>query len=110
MDTLLLKKYIAGETLTPEEKTRIVEWTKAGEKNRAELAALHKLHDITIWQEPYTRESTHSQKTKSLFIYRVASIAVILLLMVGGSMYVSHIRRQIPEIVMQTIHVPPGQR
>jgi ferric-dicitrate binding protein FerR (iron transport regulator) len=30
--------------------------------------------------------------------------------MVGGSIYVSHIRRQIPEVVMQTIHVPPGQR
>lgn len=96
--------------MSPEEKAQIVAWAKADERNKAELTALYKLHTITIWQEASTdKRPVGLPKPESAFIYKIASVAAILLLAVCSG-YVFQLRRQMPEALMQTIHVPPGQR
>ncbi|MDR1918212.1 MAG: FecR family protein [Tannerellaceae bacterium] len=112
MDKVLLKKYIEGETITPAEKAQIVAWVKADSSNRADLMALHKLRDMAIWHQPSicTKSARQARKTKSLLIGKAASVAAIILLLAGSSLYLTRLKRKIPEALMQTIHVPPGQR
>jgi ferric-dicitrate binding protein FerR (iron transport regulator) len=117
-DTLLIKKYVTGEAVTPEEKARLLDWVKADEKNKNELAAFYKLYTLTTWNEapagntapsPTLSCGNHPKNAAGNRLYKTASVAAIALLALC-CVYIFHLRQETAETVMQTIHVPPGQR
>ncbi len=109
MDKEIIKKYISGYA-SDKEKEQILIWAKADKENMKELLSLRKLYDITIWNRDIEiKEKRYTFKNKRLIIYRIASIAAILILLFQMGYIVTN-KKQIPEIVMQTINVPAGQR
>ncbi|MDR2808988.1 MAG: FecR family protein, partial [Tannerellaceae bacterium] len=78
------------------------------------MAAYYKLHTILMWKEIYAKGKPSSQEARpkivpSVSVWKIASAAAIVLLALCCA-YLLHLDRQAPEISMQTIHVPPGQR
>lgn len=106
MEQRLIKKYLSGDA-SREEKKQIMNWVKSDDANRAELLAMRKLHDITLWQATENKKQRRNRKT---VLYRIASIAALFILILEGSLYIHHLHRQLPTVVMQTIRVPAGQR
>lgn len=106
----LLKKYIEGNA-SLEEKEKVISWVKADKKNMSELLAIRKLHDITLWQSVEMKNDNQKKSNhKTTLIYRITSIAAVLFLLISLSIYILYIKQQIPDVMMQTIQVPAGQR
>lgn len=106
MEQELLRKYLSGNA-SAEEKKQAMEWVKLDEANKAELLALRKLYDITLWQ---TAENNEQKQHKKTLLYRITAIAALFLLLIGSTIYITNLHSQLPEIIMQTIRVPAGQR
>lgn len=106
MEQELLGKYLSGNA-SREEKKLIIDWVKSDDANKAKLQSMRKLYDITLWQITETKEK---KANKRAILYRVLSIASVFLLLLGSSIYITYLHRQLPDIIMQTIHVPAGQR
>ena len=114
MDKGLLIRYIQGDA-TDREKEMIVTWLDSDSEHMREYLALRKLFDITNWQDGAEVVTGHKGQKRFLSLNggrllkslaRVAAIFLVAFLVlrylmpgVGSS-----------AIVMQTIHVPAGQR
>lgn len=101
----LLQKYLSGNA-SDEEKERIMNWVKADDANKTKLLSMRKLHDILVWQ----LAEKQKRRRKIVLRYCIASIAAVFLLLLGSRIYTVYLRQQLPPVVMQTIHVPAGQR
>jgi transmembrane sensor len=115
MNKELLIKYIEGDC-TAREKVDITNWLDSDQDNMREYLALHKLHDIIIWQtSPITqferkpKEQTFFRSLKSVYI-EVIKIAAILVVAIIGSRFLFPGRMADNPVVMQTLNVPAGQR
>lgn len=115
MDKELLLKYIEGFA-SIEEKIEVTNWLDAHPDNMKEYLTLRKLHDIMIWQHPAAIKSEEKKNGKSSirhlkFIYsEVLKIAAVLLVAFLGSWYFFYEFGDKDSVVMQTLHVPAGQR
>lgn len=109
MNQEILKKYIEGDA-SPEERRMITIWAKEDEKNMSELRALRKLFDTTLWQRNSSEHSIKNKKNRVPLFYRISSVAAVLFLLISIGIYIQFTRQNGPEIIMQTIHVPAGQR
>jgi len=113
--TELLLKYIDGDC-TDLEKVSITNWLDADPENMKEFLALRKLRDITIWNAPPVIEiSDRTGEKKSIWsgeriFIEVLKIAAILLIGIFASRYIFPESKPENVIVMQSIHVPAGQR
>ena len=113
--TELLLKYIDGDC-TDLEKVSITNWLDADPENMKEFLALRKLRDITIWNAPPVIEiSDRTGEKKSIWsgkriFFEVLKIAAILLIGIFASRYIFPESKPENVIVMQSIHVPAGQR
>lgn len=105
MNQDLLNKYING-TASEEERGLISQWAQADKENMKELATLRRLHSISIWNQQ--EKKTESKNTRHRILYQIASIAAIFAILLGINIY--QLKQTTPDIVMQTINVPPGQR
>ena len=113
MDQELLKRYISGEA-SGEERVQVFLWANANDDHMKELQALRRLNDITIWQQnkeqgAITVGLKKNHLTNHYRIVLIASIAAVFLLLLGLNFYLIN-RNGSPEIVMQKINVPAGQR
>lgn len=115
MNTEILLKYIDGNT-TDQEKVSITNWLDSDPKNMREFLALRKLHDISIWQSPVAgkaeqrpEKKTSGWKLKPSFPELLKVAAILLVAVVVSRLLFPEIQPQDP-VVMQTIHVPAGQR
>lgn len=110
-----LIRYIVGDA-SPEEKASMAEWLDADPKNMREFLAFRKLYDITVWQSDNTNAQL-SNKSKSKTEFRIRKL-VIETLMVAAIFTIAFlgVRYLLPSfmadepVVMQTLHVPAGQR
>jgi len=110
-----LIRYITGDA-TPEEKASMAEWLDADPENMREFLAFRKLFDITLWQSvnaasqlTTTTKSINTFNVRSLFIeaLKVAALFAVAFL---GARYLLPPSATVEPVVMQTIHVPAGQR
>lgn len=114
MEKLLLK-YIQGNC-TDQEKAIITNWLDSDPRNMKEYLALRKLNNILIWQtdpdvalQERSKERIYLRQRNKYYI-EALKIAAIFILAVLASRYL------LPQIqskavpVMQTVHVPAGQR
>lgn len=113
MEKLLLK-YIDGEC-TEEEKVKVAAWLDADPRHMKEYMTLRKLNDISIWQTDSASQVREKRKVRVIKlnkatmaeVLKVAAIFVIAFIAVRffapGDGYKD-------ELVMQTLHVPAGQR
>jgi len=115
MNKELLLKYIDGDA-TDTEKIEVVSWLDSDPENMHEYMALRKLKDITIWQttsDSFSIQNTSrttSLKAKQKVITEMLKIAAVVAIAFLAS-YTYFARNTIlPEVVMQTIRVPAGQR
>ena len=114
MEKELLLKYIEGDC-TDSEKVEITKWLDSDSENMKEFLVLRKLHDITIWQSiPVSKSKQHfNKKVFSLpwkpIYTEVIKIAAVLIfaLLISQVFFQKSIENP---IVMQTLHVPEGQR
>lgn len=107
MNQEILKRYIRGYAAQAE-KVQVTQWAKADERNMKELLALRSLYDITLWKENYNADQR--RKTIRIILYRIGAVAAVFLLLLATNWYTYYINNKTPEIVMQTIRVPAGQR
>ena len=108
MDQEILQKYVRGYA-TEVEKEHVVAWVKADVENKRELYVLRKLYDIAIWKKN-EETSGIQKKSKQFYFYRITAAVVVSLLLLITNWYTFHINKRGPEIIMQTIRVPAGQR
>lgn len=108
MDQDRLKRYIRGEA-TPEEKEQTVVWAKADVRHMKELLALRKLYDVTIWQKNEALAGRKKKRTRAT-VYAISIAAAVFLLLIISNYYMFRMSQKTPEVIMQTIRVPAGQR
>lgn len=115
MDKTRLLKYIEGDS-TEEEKVEITRWLDADPENMREFLALHKLYDISIWQQMPEGQMKH-EKTEIKQMpfsrsigFKILKIAAIFLVAFIGTYYLNSISPKEQTASMQTIFVPSGQR
>jgi transmembrane sensor len=108
-----LLKYINGNC-SDEEKVAVAIWLDSDPKNMKEYLALRKLNDIMIWQtdadvapqKKYKEKSATRWRNKYLIeALKIAAIFVLAILVLLPDNI-----DQNAETVMQTLHVPAGQR
>lgn len=115
MDTQLLLKYIEGDA-TDHEKAEITNWLDSDPENMREFLAMHKLNDIIIWQESHDVQQVQKSDSKIIrwswtrITVEALKIAAVLLVAIMGTRYVYQKPIPIESVVMQTLHVPAGQR
>ena len=110
MNTEQLIRYIEGNS-TQAEKEIIAEWLDEDAKNRKEFTALRKSYDYMICnlKEELCEQPIEDRKKKTI-IYELLKIAAIFTLAVGCSYLFYFRQQQNNDIVMNTFHVPAGQR
>jgi transmembrane sensor len=115
MNTELLIKYIEGDA-TDLEKVSVTNWLDADTENMKEYLALHKLHDITIWQTSPTAKSEQettskdSRRSRKITFSEVMKYAAILVVAIIVSRYVFPEIKSVDQVAMQSLYVPAGQR
>jgi ferric-dicitrate binding protein FerR (iron transport regulator) len=111
MNQELLDKYIAGDA-SAEERVQVYLWAKSDENNLKELQALHTLYNITVWRQEEARiANPHRQEGgHRLFFYRIAVAVAVFIVLSGTGLYLFNRKQTLPEVMMQTIRVPAGQR
>ena len=109
----LLLKYISGNC-TEAEKVTITEWLDADPANMKEYLALRKLNELTIWNSEISFGSEKQTKKKRIgrkIFFEAAKIAAILAVaFFVSNKFFPNVIFQSPDIAMQTIYVPAGQR
>lgn len=114
MEELILK-YIKGEC-NDKEKELVVSWLDSSPDNFKEYLALRKLNDITIWQGIEGQQA--QQKTietrmfgRRNFVFEVLKIAAVFIIAFFAVRYfTSESKVTEPVAILQTLHVPAGQR
>lgn len=111
MNPNLLQKYIAGDA-TPEEKKEIVRWLEADKKNRKEFLALRKIYDFSIWQDSSSSVDTPKGQKSSRYVLirEITKVAAIFLLAFVSVYLLLEEKNELPDVAMQTVFVPAGQR
>ncbi|MDR1162164.1 MAG: FecR family protein [Tannerellaceae bacterium] len=109
MTAELLKKYITGDA-SQKEKEDIQLWIEASEENRKEFMRLRILYDMSLAHEPEQTLPQSGKSIKRIFL-ELAKIAAIICITFGCSYYfLNHLPKKEEEAVMQTLHIPAGQR
>lgn len=111
MNTQLLQKYISGHA-TEREKQEVTEWIEASPENMRTYMAQRKLYDISLWRsDVIAKPMVHMKKSHISHIYiGLLKIAVVLLLVLASSYFLEKIQNNNQVEIMQSIHVPAGQR
>ena len=112
MNTELLQKYISGNA-TETEKQSVTEWIQDNPENMREYMAQRKLYDIALWRTtPIMKKEMYSKKKftlRTLWI-EAAKIAAIFAFILLGTQYWFERNRVQENDLLQSIHVPAGQR
>jgi transmembrane sensor len=114
MEKSVLIRYIAGEA-TAQEKSEVTEWLEASPENMREFLALHKLFDITMWQESSEKKKFNTQGTgirkpviRNILNETVKIAAIFLLCFLIFRAFYKE--KPFSPVVMHTVRVPAGQR
>jgi len=112
MKTEQLEKYMAGDS-SQEEKEEVQRWLEADEKNRKKFTALRTLYDITLAHLPEEESDSLSvpeKKTSRNLFIEWLKIAAVILITFSCTYYFLKPAQEKEEVVMQTLHIPTGQR
>ena len=107
MNTELLIKYIEGDA-TDSEKVSITNWLDANPENMKEYLALHKLHDITIWQTSPVAKSTQEiiendqRRSRRINFLEVMKYAAILIVDIVVSRFIFPEVKSVETFAMQS--------
>lgn len=111
MDKKTLQRYVEGN-VSPEEIDEVVDWLDADESHVREYMALHKLYDISVFNQPQNK-STRKKGIQIPFrkiCIELAKIAAVLILFWGGTKLLNTSDIEKKEMTYQTLYVPAGQR
>ena len=115
MNKELLLRYLEGDC-TDKEKADMAIWLDSDHENMREFLALRKLHDITIWQIAAENKPVQANNKKPArrrwkpICTEVIKIAAVFIVTIVVSHYFLPKSLTNNSVVMQTLHVPPGQR
>lgn len=108
----LLIKYISGD-ITTQEREQVVKWISESHEHRQEYDALRKMYTAVLWQDDTTIKNTTKTKSaiKPIFreLVKIAAVFVVAIFLVQGWNYLFPGATK-EEVIMQQLHVPPGQR
>lgn len=113
MDKELLQRYVEGN-VTSKEVEQVVDWLDQDDANVREFMALHKLHDISLFNQVYEKAGRVKRKRMILPFRKVGiellKIAAIFLLVWSvKDFYIPEETEEVP-VTYQTFIVPAGQR
>ncbi len=110
MDKETLQQYIEGK-LNQQQKDEIARWLDADEANMQQYRLLRYIYDATIWNAPEARVSFVRKKHVKI-LWGFLKIASIFILALACSYYLLPKNEKItePEVQMQTVYSPEGQR
>jgi len=106
----ILYQYIEG-TLDQQQNEEVVRWLDEDEMNMQEFLLLRGVYDASLWNDPEPQSSfIHAKRYKLLREF--VKVAAIFIFAIGCSYLFlpKSIEFKEPEIVMQTVYVPEGQR
>ncbi|MDR2120035.1 MAG: FecR domain-containing protein [Tannerella sp.] len=108
MDKKLLLRYVEGD-VTREEAETVAAWLNERDAHVREYMALHKLYDISVWNDAvHRRAKARKNRRARKIILELAKIAAVFLIAFTGIRYLDG--RQMPPVVFHTLFVPAGQR
>ena len=111
MDKKLLQKYVEGN-VTIEEVEAVVDWLDSDERHVKEFMALHKLHDISVLNQP--KFGQNQVKKKGMAFSRITielvKVAAVALMLIGGKFLFDTIMQTEESLQYQTLYIPAGQR
>lgn len=105
----LLRRYIRGE-VTSEERRKVARWLDEDPAHMREFLALRKLYDISLWQIDLEEMSGRRSVIRPIRRWVFEALKVAAILVVGFLLAKSLLETRPETAMMQTIHVPPGQR
>lgn len=110
MNKEILQQYIEGK-LDRQQKEEVAEWLDKDEGNMQEYLLLRGIYDATLWSEP-GRQSAFGHGKQIRLLREFLKIAAIFIVAFGCSYYlISRPEKSLePEVNMQTVYVPEGQR
>lgn len=109
MDREILQRYVEGD-VTNDEVEVVVNWLNEDEKHVQEYMKLHKLYDITLFNntENFSQEQTlKSRPTYFKIGFELLKIAIVALIILGISFYLN---TNNDEVGYQSVFAPAGQR
>lgn len=109
MDKEILQEYIEGK-LDRQQNEDVARWLDADEKNMLEYRLLRGVYDATLWSE--AGDSSFARRKQIRVLKDFLKVAAIFIVAFGCS-YLWILKREKqpePEIAMQTVYVPEGQR
>ncbi|MDR3261936.1 MAG: FecR family protein [Tannerella sp.] len=115
MDKNILQRYIEGQ-LSQKEKENVARWLDADEKNMKEFLIRRRIYDATLWSESLSERAANKAAEKKppikRAVYEILKIAAIFLIVWAGIRFLSPTKPSTQELqtLMQTVHVPEGQR
>lgn len=112
MNNDLLQKYISGNA-TDAEKQYVVEWIQQSPENMRQYRTQRKLHDIILWRTsevPETKKQSKKTFTFRTLCIEAAKIAAVFAIIMVGIHYGKDKNEATQSELLQSIHVPAGQR
>lgn len=112
MDNTILLHYIEGNA-SAEEKREVILWLEESPRNMEEYMKCRKVYDLNIWNSGRDYAPVKQQKHYRIRRYfaellKIAAVFVIGILL--SALYFTSAKDKEGEPLMQTIHVPAGQR
>lgn len=111
IDHRLLKRYIAGGSLSAAELKQVTDWLQSDRAHREHVERLHHVYDGLIWNAPPERQSQRTRwQVFSRYSWRAAQVAAAILavLFLTEKFFVPS--QDSAESKAQTVYVPQGQR
>ncbi|MDD2797136.1 MAG: FecR domain-containing protein [Bacteroidales bacterium] len=113
MNTELLHTYLRGDA-TAKQKLEVLLWIEKNSANRKEYEQLRKLYDFSTWNGDSIQLLNRKQSAiRRLFtiplVKEVSKIAAIIIVAVGGTLFLKNLTNSGADLLTQTIEVPTGQ-
>lgn len=109
MEKDTLQQYIEGK-LDRQQNEEVAKWLDADEKNMQEYLVLRGVYDATLWNDP--EHPSFARRKQIRLLKDFLKVAAIFIVAFGCAyFFISKQGSSIePEIAMQTVYVPEGQR
>lgn len=105
----LLQRYIKGDC-TQDESLQVLDWIEENDMHLKEYQALRKLYDISVWNTDLNTQKNPKVRVITFKTVLRETLKVAAALVFGAIATINMMKEDDPEVLMQKVCVPAGQR